>query len=169
MPPSDPEITRTVPLRGLLGSLSRPPTIRSSNPSPLTSPAPLTASPKLSLIELPSKARRTLPSDPESTLVLPLRSSPAAPTTRSAIPSPLTSPAPLTEMPKKSLAESPKKLNRALPSDPESTRAPPRFAPSLKKIPGAPTIRSSNPSPLTSPAPLTELPKKSLAESPLRL
>jgi len=71
-------------------------------------------------------------------------------------------------MPNRSNAESPSKVYRTEPSAPENTRALPEASPLLSSN-GAPTIRSAKPSPSTSPAPLTEKPKMSLAESPLNV
>ena len=103
-----------------------------------------------------------------------------APTIRSSMPSPLTSPARATEVPLWSPldpveAEAVRcrraRRDRGSPRSPCPCRTPRssrrrRSRPEL--APGAPTIRSSKPSPLTSPAPATEKPLRSSLSIPSR-
>ena len=100
-----------------------------------------------------------------------VRRTPGAPTIRSSMPSPLTSPAPATEMPLSSYVVDPveaeavraveRARDRGSPRSPRRSRTPHssrRHRLPSDRQPGAPTIRSSMPSPLTSPAPATEQP-----------
>jgi hypothetical protein len=109
---------------------------------------------------------KTTKAAPEST---PFGSAFRAPTIRSAMPSPLTSPAPLTERPEASPAEAPFITKPPVPAStsesstvvvvalPKTTKEAPESVPFGSSL-LAPMIRSARPSPLTSPAPLTELP-----------
>ena len=192
-----PNTTKLAPDELSFGSSKGAPTIKSSNPSPFTSPAELAERPELSppdtpLITKPPAPASTADSStavpsvlPNTTKLAPERSpfgsSPLAPTIRSSNPSPFTSPAELTEPPDSSSADTPlitKPLPSELPKTSDSSTAVPSVLPNTTKLapalmlpfgssPLAPTIRSSNPSPFTSPAELTETPEKSPSETPL--
>src|SRR5262245_37257698 len=94
------EITSAWPAVSIpFGEAYRPPTIMSRTPSPSTSPAPATENPNHSP-PVPLKVRNREPFDPEKTRACPeAPETPGAPTRRSGIPSPLTSPGPATEVP----------------------------------------------------------------------
>ena len=99
-----------------------------------------------------------------------------APTTTSARPSPLTSPAPATAAPALSSAAAPSMRKPAPPSAarsmaaawpvPKTTCAEPEPVRPLLPACGAPTTTSARPSPLTSPAPATAAPALSSAAAP---
>ena len=163
------------------------PMIRSSMPSPLTSPAPATEQPLRSYVVDPveaeavacRRARRDRGSPRSRRRSRTPRSSrrrrPAAgigagaPTIRSSMPSPLTSPAPATEKPLWSYVVDPVEAEavaavergeiearREAGGGAEHHIALAGVVPAAGIGAGAPMIRSSMPSPLTSPAPATE-------------
>ena len=179
-----------------MASAGSAPIIRSSIPSPLTSPALLTENPELSPASIPLITNPLFPfsddkfnvlpkdSEPNITYVspassLPLGSAKNAPIIRSSKPSPLISPALLTENPELSNSSIPLITNPLLPSrddkfnvsskeeDPNTTYVSPASILPLGCARNAPIIRSSKPSPLISPALLTENPELSNSSIPL--
>ncbi len=136
---------------------------RSARPSPLTSPAPATASP----IPRPTMRKPPVPSDPRSTLpgvarpkTTYARPVPEAPISRSGRPSPFTSPAGATALPARSPG-APSIRNPLPASEPTSTASVSALPYTTNTAPfgpakGAPNMTSARPSPLTSPAPATE-------------
>src|SRR3989338_7453431 len=125
-----------------------------------------------------SDSSTVLPSDLPNTTKLapddsPFGSAYFAPMIRSASPSPFTSPAEVADHPEYSPAEAPLITKPPVPIliAESSTGAPSVFPRITKLAPElspfeATTIRSSSPSPSTSPAELTELPEMSSAETP---
>lgn len=83
-------------------------------------------------------------------------------------PIPDTSRPPATAEPKAPPTATPETWNNRLPSKPEKTRTYPAPGFELDHC-GAPTITSSNPSPFTSPAPATAIPKESRLALPVKV
>ena len=189
-----PNTTKLAPEEIPFGSSKGAPTIRSSRPSPFTSPALLTEWPDWSLADTPLMTKPPMPAStadrsaavpsllPNTTKLAPdappFGSSPDAPTIRSSMPSPLTSPALLTEWPDSSNAPTPLMTKPPVPASttdkstavrsllPNTTKLAPETEP-FGSAWGAPMIRSPRPSPLTSPAALTDQPAWSAHEAPL--